>query len=113
MRTEEGAETPEKVTIGVDGNTPSATSGHIECQTFGRAGTAKYVGVSVRTLDRMVASGQIHPGMRETKRPRWSREYLDQWLREQFQLLVAGDAVSVRRAIARRLPNWAAPWASL
>ena len=92
---------------------PSPGSGDVERQTFSRMETAKYLGVSVKTLDRMVGAREIHPGMRQTSRPRWTREYLDQWLRDQFALLVAGDVAVVRRIIARRLSNWAAPSASL
>lgn len=92
---------------------PSPGSGDVGRQTFSRMETAKYLGVSVKTLDRMVGAREIHPGMRQTSRPRWTREYLDQWLRDQFALLVAGDVAVVRRIIARRLSNWAAPSASL
>lgn len=92
---------------------PSPGSGDVGRQTFSRMETAKYLGVSVKTLDRMVGAKEIHPGMRQTSRPRWTREYLDQWLRDQFALLVAGDVIFVRRIIARRLSNWAAPSASL
>ena len=92
---------------------PSPGPGDVEHQTFSRMETAKYLGVSVKTLDRMVGAREFHPGMRQTSRPRWTREYLDQWLRDQFALLVAGDVAVVRRIIARRLSNWAAPSASL
>lgn len=81
-----------------------------------RAETAAALGVSPRTLTRMVNSKEIKAPIVKRGRHHWPRRYVHEWLNERFALLmtpgsttaIVGSRSGVRPGIVRRLSYWAA-----
>jgi AraC-like DNA-binding protein len=90
--------------------------GHDGATLLTRKETAAALGVSPRTLTRMVNSKEINAPILKRGRHHWPIRYVHEWLNERFALLCApgntatscGSKNGLRPAIVRRLSYWAA-----
>lgn len=62
-----------------------------------RNSVAERLGISSRTLDRMVASGEFPSPVRICGRPKWPVEVVDQWFDEKVQLCLDKQAGMLRK----------------